>query len=381
MNLLAFTFSEQIKSVARRLGFARVGITTPESPEYPHYAAAIAAGRHAEMAYLARDDAMAKRRDPRRILPGARSIVCVALSYWTGEEPPPTRASGRIARYARGDDYHEVLLARLQDLAAEIEAMGGEAKAYTDTGPIMEVSHAVRAGLGWRGKNGLLLSEQGGTWFLLGEVLTTLELTPDEPVTPRCGSCTRCLDACPTDAFPAPYEVDANRCISYLTIENKGAIPEGLREGHGRWVFGCDVCQEVCPWSIKFPTPTGDRSVHSSPIDLSPRDELAAPDLIELLALDDESFRERFRGSPIKRAKRRGLLRNVAVGLGNLRDPDSVPALAEALSDPSPLVREHVAWALGRIGDKAARAALREALERETEPTVAAAIRAALPDS
>jgi epoxyqueuosine reductase len=291
-----------------------------------------------------------------------------------GEAGTPSAARGQIARYALGDDYHDVMLARLKALLAEIRARYGEelpGRAYVDSGPLLERDLAQRAGLGWWGKNTNLLHRHLGSYFFLGALLLGLELEPDVPTTAHCGTCTRCLDACPTQAFIAPYLLDARRCISYLTIELKGPIPRELRPLIGDWIYGCDICQEVCPWNRKAP-PTREPA-------FQPREGLSAPELIPMLAMTDEEFRARFRGSPIQRTKRRGLLRNVAVALGNARDPAAVPALRAALErDPEPLVRGHAAWALGRIGGPAARAALRAAAATETDAYVSEEIALAL---
>jgi epoxyqueuosine reductase len=279
-----------------------------------------------------------------------------------------------VARYALGDDYHDVMLSRLKTLLAEVRARYGEevpGRAYVDTGPLLERDLAQRAGLGWWGKNTNLLHRHLGSYFFLGALLLGLDLAPDAPTTAHCGTCRRCLDACPTRAFVAPYVLDARRCISYLTIELKGPIPRNLRPLVGNWIYGCDICQEVCPWNRKAP-PTDEPA-------FQPRGDLAAPELIPLLGMTDEEFRARFRGSPIKRTKRRGLLRNVAVALGNARDPVAIPALRAALGqDPEPLVRGHAAWALGRIGGPAAHAALLAATETELDPYVTEEIQGAL---
>lgn len=342
MELTRLARTAAVKEAARQAGFARVGVARAAPAErFESFLAALARGDQADMAWLARPDTLAKRRDPAEILPDLRSLVVVAESYWTDDD------GGPVARYARGEDYHQVLSTRLKPVVAAVESLGGRARAYVDTGPILEVQWAARAGLGWIGRNGLLLSRDGGTWWLLGVVLTTLELEPDEPVADHCGSCTRCLDACPTDAFRGPYRLDSRRCLSYLTIEHRGPIPEELREGMGEHLFGCDVCQEVCPWSRKFPVPAGDPA-------LRPRPDDPTGDLSALLSLSEAGFRARFAGSPLSRPKRRGLLRNVCVVLGNRGDPAAIPALTAALSDDEPLIREHAAWALARIGRLAA---------------------------
>jgi epoxyqueuosine reductase len=366
------TISEKIVAQARRLSFDRVGIApaTPAATARP-YRAWLAAGYHGEMAYLARPDAVAKREDPARILPGVRTVVAVATVHHTVPPPPELAgdpARGIVASYAWGDDYHDVMVPRLRELAAWIETAMGQPvahRAYVDTGPLLERELAARAGLGFVGKNTNLIHPRLGSWLLLGELLLAVELPPlaPEPERGTCGRCTRCLDACPTGALVAPYVLDARRCIAYLTIEQKGPIPRGLRPALGNRIFGCDICQEVCPWNRRFAQPTAEPA-------FQPRPEILAPRLLDLIALDDEAFRRRFRGSPILRAKRRGLLRNVAVALGNGRDPAAVPSLARALHDPEPLVRGHAAWALGRIATEPARDALTRALGREPDDGV-----------
>jgi epoxyqueuosine reductase len=269
----------------------------------------------------------------------------VALQYDT-PHPYSTEAPGErgwISRYAWGDDYHDVMKAMLDRLVERLAAEAGPftSRAYVDTGPIVERAYAAAAGIGAWGKNTCLLHPEHGSWFFLGEVVLDLELPADAPRTDMCGSCTACLDACPTGALPKPFTLDATRCISYLTIEVKGAIPEERREGVGRHVFGCDICQDVCPWNRK-------RRRRGEPA-FEPRAGLEAPDLSHLASLDEEAFRERFRRSPVKRAKRRGLLRNVAVALGNSGDPSRRPLLRALAEDEDAVVREHASWALARL--------------------------------
>ena len=347
----------RLKAHARELGFDLVAIACAEPP--PHADALdpwLEAGHAGEMAYLARN--AASRRDPRLVVAGARSIVVVGVHYRSAEPDPAIwndPSHGRISRYAWGDDYHDVLEPKLRRLQSWLEEQAGRSqigRSYVDTGPVLERPVGVAAGLGFQGKNTLLIHPRQGSWFFLGEILVDVELAYDAPLkTGGCGSCTRCQVACPTRAFSGPYVLDARRCISYLTIELKGPIPRDLRPLMGNHIYGCDVCQEVCPWNIKF-------GQWSSSDQLNPRAERVAPELLELIGLDDAQFRDRFRGSPIKRAKRRGLLRNVAVALGNWGDARAIPELVQALEDPEPLIRGHVAWALGRIGGEAAAAAL-----------------------
>jgi len=336
--------AESIKVEAGRLGFSLCGITSAlPPPHHRHYAQWLAEGNAGEMLYLHRQEP--KRGDLMQVLPNARSVVCVALNYspdnGRGEPTVP------IARYARFDDYHEVLWSRLGALLAYIQTLvpGANGKVYCDTGPITERDLAMRAGLGWIGKHTNLISRRLGNWFFLGEILLDISLPLDTPETTHCGTCTRCLPACPTGAITAPYQLDARRCISYLTIELRGSIPEDLRPLIGTRIYGCDDCLAVCPWN-KFAVRTADPA-------LTPRSDLTAPDLLALLALDEAGFREKFRFSPVRRAKRRGLLRNVCVALGNLGDSDALPALkVAAVDDPEPLVREHAAWAVRQITKK-----------------------------
>ncbi len=348
-----------LKREVRSLGFDLVAVAPAESP--PHAEALdpwLAAGHAGEMAYLARN--AAKRQSPELVVPNARSIVVVGVHYRSAEPDAAAwndPARGQISRYAWGDDYHDVLEPKLRALQAWLEERVGRAqigRSYVDTGPVLERPVGVAAGLGFQGKNTLLIHPRQGSWFFLGEILVDVPLAYDAPAAAAgCGSCTRCQVACPTAAFVGPYVLDARRCISYLTIELKGPIPRELRPLMGNHIYGCDVCQEVCPWNVKFGQFVGaDR--------FRVRDDRVAPALLELIALDDEGFRERFRGSAIKRTKRRGLLRNVAVALGNWGDPRAVPALARALEDHETLIRGHAAWALGRIGGSEASAVLEQ---------------------
>lgn len=361
MILTELALTQALKHKARELGFDHVAIGPADAPEHGlAFEAWLAAGYAGTMEYLARG--RAKRLDLQQVLPGARSVIAVALNYYQGE-PSKVHGWAPVARYAWGRDYHEVITPRLEKLLAFLQKATGpdvRGKIYVDTGPVLERDLAARAGLGWVGKNTNLLHPKLGSFFFIGVILTTAELEFDAPLPDRCGTCRACLDVCPTQAFVAPYVLDARRCIAYLTIEHKGPIPEELREGMGEWAFGCDLCQTVCPWNRKAPQ-TGEPGFY-------PREPL--PDLSELLELDDAGFRERFREMPLTRPKRRGFLRNVAVALGNRRDPDAVPALSRALFDPEPLVRQHAAWALGRINTPEARAALSRALSREQDPQV-----------
>lgn len=311
------------------------------------------AGYHGEMAWLARDPE--RRVDPARVVAGARSIVVVALAYYVAEPDPawwndPLR--GRIARYAWAPDYHERMEPMLRALGEAIDRrLGGGVtmRWYVDTGPVLEREHAERAGLGFVGKNTLLISPRYGSYLLLGEIILDREL-PAAGVREgvargpgTCGSCRRCLDVCPTHAFPAPWILDSRRCISYLTIELKGAIPPELRPKMKNWIYGCDECQSVCPWVRQFAAPP--RAMAYASLD----PDTAAPSLLELIALDQEGFRSRFKGYPMMRTKRRGVLRNVAVALGNSGSEAAIPALERAVADPEPLIAGHAAWALDRL--------------------------------
>jgi len=364
--------AKDIASHGRQLGLDLVGVASPAPPTtIGRYQTWIQSGYHGEMAYLARPDAAAKRADLSRILPGLRSVVVVGVNYHTAPPPAELRddpSRGIIARYARGDDYHDWLAARLELLAAYIQASAQEPvayRAYVDTGPILERELAVRAGLGFVGKNTNLIHPSLGSWLFIGELLSTAELPASQPAPCEgtCGDCTRCLDACPTGALVAPYTLDARRCISYLTIERKRAIPPEVRPLIGNRIFGCDICQEICPWNRRFSRPTSEPA-------FQPRPGALAPPLIDLLALDGDSFRRRFEDSPVARAKRRGLLRSVAVALGNWADGAAVEPLACALHDHEPLIRSHAAWALGQIGGEQSRQALARALPLEPDPWV-----------
>lgn len=331
---------------ARELGFDACAVSTASPPDHSErFRAWLAAGHQAGMSYL--DRTADRRCQPGLVLPGARSVICVAASYHQ-PEPHAGPDTGRVARYARFADYHDLLGHRLRELAAFVEEVGGASTrtaCHVDAGPVLERDLAQRAGLGFIGKHTNLIRRNLGNWLFLAEILTTAALEPDAPEPNRCGTCTRCLDACPTGAFPEPFVLDARRCISYLTIENKGPIPVELRPALGTRIFGCDDCLEVCPWN-RFARAGRLLAAHTRP-------DLAAPGLVPLLALDDAGFKSRFAGTPLLRAKRRGLLRNVCVALGNLENPAALPALERAAADPEPLVAEHARWAIGRIRSRA----------------------------
>jgi epoxyqueuosine reductase len=364
--LSAITLAAQVKDAARRAGFDLVAVG-PAGP--PDHAAAfedwLDAGHAGTMSYLERG--RLKRVDPDRVLPGARSVVACALNYFQG---PSAAGPHGVARYAWGDDYHAVMESRLRALADTIArlAPGSTARAYVDTGPLLERDLAARAGLGWIGKNTMLLHPGLGSFFFIGTILTTAELEPDAPLADRCGTCTRCLDACPTDAFVEPYVLDARRCIAYLTIEHRGPIEAELRPGVGTWVFGCDVCQDVCPWNRRAAVTREGTAFGAR----------GHPPLAALLTLDERAYRDGYQGSPLKRARREGLARNAAVALGNGGAVDALPALEKALGHADPTVRGHAAWALGRLGGAEAGAALRVARAGETDAGVRREIERAL---
>ncbi len=343
---------DTLRARAEALGL-QLGVSA--APAAPHDEARLRRwleeGRHADMRWLERDPG--RRADPGRVVEGARSVISVAAPYFQGPlaPGPEDRPTGRVARYALGDDYHGVLLDHIRAVA---ELLGDpQARAYVDTGPVLEKPRSQRAGLGWVGKHTNAVSRTHGSWWFIGDVVTRVEVEPSEPHEDHCGTCTACLDVCPTRAIrpDEPYRLDANLCISYLTIELRGPIPRPLRPLIGDWVFGCDLCLDVCPWN-RFAEPTRE-------LRYQPRPELVNPPLTDLLRWDQATFSRVLKGSPIKRTKRRGLLRNVAVALGNSGDRAVAPDLAGCLRDePEPLVRGHAAWALGELGGAAAKAAL-----------------------
>ena len=365
--------SDLLRSWALEVGFDGAGIAKLEPSSQGHAVTRwLAEGDHAEMAYMGRRTEL--RLDPREIFPGARSAICVALQY----SPLKEQQLGdgdlwpRVARYARGVDYHDLMKNRLERLAERIRDAfpGCLTRPYIDTGPVLERELASRAGLGAFGKNTMLLNEDSGSWFLLGELFLSLTLESDVPIADLCGSCTRCLDACPTGALPEPYRLDANRCISYWTIEHRGIFPLEIRHRTGGWVFGCDLCQEACPWN-------GDAILVNHP-EMRLPSHRAELDLTAVLRIDREEYVERFRGSPMKRAKQEGLQRNAAVAMGSSGDPRYVPALLEALKNDSALVRIHGAWALGEIGGERALVGLEARQSIERDPDVAVEIEMAL---
>jgi epoxyqueuosine reductase len=337
-----------IQERASELGFDDCRFTTADRPDHAaHFQRWLDSGSHGEMGYLQRN--AYKRIDPGQVLPRAKSIITLLVSYENSSSAsvPGAILTGQVARYAQFGDYHEVLGERLKLLATLVDSLGDRGTRslwYVDTGPVLERDLAARAGLGFIGKHTNLISRKFGNWIFLSEIITTLELEPDAPEKNRCGSCRRCLDACPTAAITAPFQLDARRCISYLTIELKGSIPEELRPAIGNRIYGCDDCLAACPWN-RFAREGAMMRPHY-------RADLAAPDLIELLGLDDAAFKKRFAGTPILRAKRRGLLRNVCVALGNARDRRALPALEKAAVDAEPLVAEHARWAIQQISSQ-----------------------------
>lgn len=361
MDAVALTAA--LKQEARRLGFELVGACPAVTPPgIERFQSWLAAGYAGEMAYLG--DRAAAYEHPRHVLDGVRSLLLLATNYRTRQPAAAGAGQGRISRYAWGDDYHDLIHDRLKRLIAFFHEClpSGKARGIVDTAPLLEREFAQLAGLGWVGKNTLLLNPRLGSWFFLAALLTDSELAYDDPYTAdHCGTCRACLDACPTDAFVAPYVLDSRRCISYLTIELRGMIPAELREGVGNWVFGCDVCQDVCPWNHKAPA-TDETSLQpaadANPLELAP-----------LFELDDAGFRARFRHTPLWRAKRRGLLRSAALALGNQRHAAGLPALARGLNDPEPLIRSACAWALGQLVGAPGREALlaRQAIEADTD--------------
>jgi epoxyqueuosine reductase len=358
--------SLEIKAEAQRLGFELVGFSPVKLPPHEQsFAEWLRQGFSGEMGYMKRTEEL--RRDPHRLVPWAVSIISVGMNYHSPFSRPAAMQGpkGWISRYAWGDDYHQIMHHRLDSLLDAIRRLCNgavEGKAFVDSGPVLERGVAGMAGIGWIGKNTHLISPRRGSWFFLGEIFLSLPLDYDRPIRDRCGKCDLCLEACPTGAFLGPYVLDARRCISYLTIELKGFIPRYLRPLIGNHIFGCDICQEVCPYNVRA-RPTAEQA-------FAPREGLYAPELIFLLSLDEVQFRRTFRGSPILRAKRKGFLRNVAVALGNSRSREAVPALIRALDDEEALVRGHVAWALGRIGLRDGIQALETRLRVESDPTV-----------
>ncbi len=343
----------EILRLASNLGFDACRIARCERPRHAdEFRAWLRDGAAGEMQWMERSEE--KRIDPQLVLPGARAVIVLALNYFQGVEAgvspafsgsaagtAATTPKGRIARYAWGDDYHEVIEKKLAAIDRMLREYGGIQKCYVDTGPVLERDYAAEAGIGWHGKSTMLINEQLGTWFFLAEILTTLELAPDPPQRDRCGTCTRCITACPTGAITEAHRLDARRCISYLTIELKGSIPLELRPLIGDRIYGCDDCLDACPWNRFART--------SNEIAFAARPAIAQMQLSDFLQLDEAGFRTLFRNSPIRRIKRRGFLRNVCVALGNVGTEDDLALLEHAKHDPEPLIAEHAAWAIEQI--------------------------------
>ena len=354
---------EELVALARSLGFdlCRVAecVTPPHAGEFRAW---LDGGNAGDMAWLERNKD--RRTDPQKVLPGAASVVVLAINYWqgdvetgdrraeSGEKGRPGRGAvsgdaqgaGKIARYAWGDDYHDLIEAKLRVMDEWLTARGGRQRCYVDTGPVLERDFAALAGVGWHGKSTMLIHPRLGAWFFLAEILTTLALPPDAPSRDHCGKCARCIEACPTGAITAPLRVDARRCVSYLTIEHKGAIPKEFRVLIGDRIYGCDDCIAACPWN-RFAAASRETA-------FAAREFVHDWTLRDFLALDDDGFRALFRKSPIKRIKRRGFLRNVCVALGNIGSGDDLPALQRAAEDPEPLIAEHAQWAIARIRER-----------------------------
>ncbi|MAF51462.1 MAG: tRNA epoxyqueuosine(34) reductase QueG [SAR202 cluster bacterium] len=383
-----------IKQCALELGFDLVGITTAERFERDERVAAerVRLGLMDGLAWYT-EERVARMNRPRELMPEARSVISMAVSYssetasraqdsqnrtYADHDDPAASGvgpAGRIARYARGDDYHAVIKKRLKSFADRLPSVVGRpvrTRVFVDDGPMNDRAAAERAGVGWFGKSTNILTPTHGSWVFLCQVITDIDLQPDSALKKTCGTCVRCIIDCPTGAIVAPYTVDNGKCISYLTIELRGPIPRELRAMIGSWVFGCDVCQDVCPVNRKA-------RLGRQP-EFAWRSGFAAPELTPLLELDDESFREKFRNSPVKRAKRTGLQRNVCVALGNIGDPAAAPALIATLEGAEPLVKRHAAWALGRIGGEDAARALRDALDGERDAEVRLEVEQSLAD-
>ena len=352
--LSAAEIKAAVTQAATDAGFDLVGVApVDDAPELEYFPLWIAAGHAGEMKYLeARDErGTLKRASLAHAAPWARSVVVCALNYNTKKPystQTPNESRGWISRYAWSErDYHDVVMGRLRQVEAVLrkECASDDliTRCYVDTGPIVERVVAKYAGIGWIGKNTCIINQELGSWFFLGVILTSLDLAPDLPAPDRCGSCTRCIDACPTDALIAPYQLDSNKCISYLTIEKRGALPQDdeLRSGMGRHVFGCDICQDVCPWNRKAPA--------TNAADLQPREELVNPALDWLAEMSAEEFRETFRGSPVRRAKRSGLRRNAVVAMGNSGDRKFLALLDKLAADEDEIVAESAGWAVRKL--------------------------------
>jgi epoxyqueuosine reductase len=328
----------ELRELAHQAGFEACGFVSAQTaPHREPFLRWLDEGSHAGMAWLARNPE--RRTDPRNVLPGCQTMIFLAKNYFQGDSH--RRSSGRIARYAYGQDYHELMLTAMQPICECLSRHGGMQKPYVDTGPVLERDFAAASGIAWQGKSTMCLNQKLGTWFFLGTILTTLAIEPDAPARNRCGSCTRCIEACPTRAITAPYQLDSRRCISYLTIENKGSIPLEFRTAIGDRIYGCDDCLDACPWN-RFA-----EASHESRFLMPP--EVQSMSLRSLATLSQEEFRSLFRHSPINRIKRNRFVRNVCVALGNVGTSEDLPVLRDLATDPDALIAEHAAWAIAEI--------------------------------
>ncbi|WP_100265633.1 tRNA epoxyqueuosine(34) reductase QueG [Mariprofundus ferrinatatus] len=383
----AVSLKNMIRDKAKAHGFSLCHVTRPEIRNIHRGALEYwtNAGMQGEMAWMAEPVRLDRRKDPATMLDGVKSVISLAMRYTPPEhsldEARSRKHSGVITAYAHGADYHDIMKKQLKALAFELDTLLGvhNQRIFVDTAPVLEHAIAESAGLGWQGKHSLTIQKNLGSWFLLGEIFTTAELEPDQPASNHCGSCSACIDICPTQAIVAPYVVDARRCISYLTIEFDGFIPRDLRPLMGNRIYGCDDCQVICPWN-------GHAAKEGVQFDdlLTPKGENILPDLVSLLQLDEEAFRIRFRKSPIRRTRRRGLLRNVCIAMGNSGEADFIVVLLDALHDGEPLIRGHAAWALARLTAPVNRqmvlSALAEQADHEKEPAVEQEIQSAIND-
>ncbi len=363
----SITTRDVVKAYALEMGFDLVGITSAK-PFTETEEIALQRVRDGLMDGLPwyHEARVIRGCRPQEILPGARSIIAVAMSYMTDDTDQDDALRGKVGRYAWGHDYHKVMENRLRIFVrglSERLSQTIQTKIYVDTGPMLDRAVAERAGIGWYGKNTNILTSSHGSWVFLGQIITDLELEPDKPIKKTCGQCTLCIEQCPTGAIVAPYVIDNTKCISYLTIECRGPIPRNLRPLVGDWVFGCDICQDVCPVNRKA-------QPSSEPAFQTGEHGFNSLELLPLLTMTEDEFMETFRNSPIRRAKRVGMLRNVCVALGNIGDPEAVPALTDALHHDEPLVRGHAAWGLGKIGGPNAKNALKQALDTENDESV-----------
>jgi epoxyqueuosine reductase len=377
----ASQLAQFIKESAAEAGFDLAGVApVADFPELDYFPEWVAEQRHGEMHYLEfRDEhGELKRASLKNAAPWAKSVVVCALNYNTAQpystESPNDQHTGWISRYAWGQrDYHDIMLPRLRELEGRLRHFAGDIKtwSYVDTGPVIERVFANRAGIGWTGKNTCIINQKLGSWLFLGVILTSIEIQPDLPPPDRCGSCMRCIEACPTDAFIAPHKLDASRCISYLTIEKRGAIPEDLREGIGRNVFGCDICQDVCPWNNRNAQQESELCgdvPRPSERDFRPRALLVNPSLEWLATISEDDFQSTFRGSPIKRAKRSGLRRNAVIAMGNSGNPEFVPVLRQiAENDADEVLAEHARWSVERLQNPTRRHRNTEKTEKEED--------------